>query len=232
MSKIQLDTAGYDAATPMISNGINVYRYYNNSIYLFPLFKRLYMKSEYNTRLNIDVSEAEKIEDFKDKYNIKESFVVFNTLHLPRTNKDVKGVGLSYEVKNDKLSFNIILSNDKQRIKDFMEEIKQIPITNIKECFEVYFNLISCSMLSRGSALTSLIMLFGLFSRFGKKFTGKWKEDYQIDWQAFTCDNFEEFYESIKWMEDELVDYDFEELDVFKNYNNYTMKDVIKIING
>ena len=232
MSKIQLDTAGYDAATPMISNGVNVYRYYSNSIYLFPLFKKLYMKSEYNTRINIDVSGAEKVEDFKDKYGIKQSFVVFNTLHLPRTNKDVKGVGLSYEVKEDKLSFNIILSNDKTRINDFMEEIKQIEIKTVKDCFEVYFNYISCSMLSRGSALTSLIILFGLFARLGKKFTGKWKEDYQIDWQSFTCNNFNEFYESIKWMENELVDYKFDELDVFKDYEKYTMRDIIKIING
>lgn len=232
MSKIQLDTAGYDAATPMISNGVNVYRYYSNATYLFPLFKKLYMSSEYNTRINIDVSGAEKVEDFKDKYGITQSFVVFNKLHLPRTNKDVKGVGLSYEVKEGKLSFNIILSNDKTRINDFMEEIKQIEINTVKDCFEVYFNYISCSMLSRGSALTSLIILFGLFARLGKKFTGKWKEDYQIDWQAFTCSNFDEFYEGIKWMEDEIVDYEFEELEVFKNYNKYTIRDVIKIING
>ena len=48
------------------------------------------------------ISGAEKVEDFKDKYGITQSFVVFNKLHLPRTNKDVKGVGLSYEVKEGK----------------------------------------------------------------------------------------------------------------------------------
>ena len=82
--------------------------------------------------------------------------------------------------------------------------------------------------LSRGSAYTGLVLMLGMFAKFGKRFTGNWKQDFQIDWEAILTDDLDEFLKSVEWMKKEFVDYKFT---FGEDLTTLTLRDILELIN-
>ena len=235
LSEVQFKE-GFGASTTMISNSVKVYRYYNMSKKAFELFKT---NTDNNIRLTIKPSDYKSIEEFAETY--KKSICVGTKLKLKHTGEEVEGTNLilDYNNSNDTYSFNISTPCKSGRWEKFVDELQKY-YSKILICspldFDNIFELIlsfgyyyyNFMPLSRGSACTGLLMMFGMFAKFGKKFSGKWKKDFQIDWEAILTNDVNEFLKSVEWMKNEFINYKFA-IDI--DLTTMTLRDFIEIIN-
>lgn len=235
LSEVQFKE-GFGASTPMISNSVKVYRYYDMSKKAFELFKT---NTDNNIRLTIKPSDYKSIEEFAEAY--KKSICVGTKLKLKHTGEEVEGTNLilDYNNSNDTYSFNISTPCKSGRWEKFVDELQKY-YSEILICspsdFDKMFELIlsfgyyyyNFMPLSRGSACTGLLMMLGMFAKFDKKFSGQWKKDFQIDWEAILTNDINEFLKSVEWMKNEFINYKFA-IDI--DLTTITLRDFIEIIN-
>jgi hypothetical protein len=230
LTKVQFEE-GFGAATPMISNSINVYRYYNMSKKAFDVFKKYVVK---DIRYNLTEVAEESIEEFAKKYG-KSCSIVTNIM-LPDIEQTVQGTSIVLEFKKDVYSFYISTPCKAGRWELFEKQLQCIyeKILNYNGDFDNYFDLVirfgyylyNFMPLSRGTACTTLIMMLGFFAKFGRRFTGKWPKDFQIDWEAILTDDVEEFVKSVEWLKDELI----ESEDKFgEDLTTLTLRDILQL---